>query len=168
MVFHALDAFCGWLSATPVSQAIQSSSWAIPAVQTTHIVAVALVVSSILMVDLRLLGVRAREQSLAGIMRRFLPFVWWPLGVLMLTGAVLIVAEPSRALQNPVFLLKMSLLLLAAALAFICQWPLRADAGYWDQTPARRTAARLLALASLPLWVGIVFAGRWIAYVQSS
>src|SRR5579885_2314047 len=119
-----------------------------------------------LMVDLRLLGVRASEQSLAGIVRRFLPFVWWPLAVLMLTGAVLIVAEPSRALQNPVFLLKMTLLLLAAAIAFICQWPLRVDANYWEQTPARRTTARLLALASLPLWAGIVFAGRWIAYVQ--
>jgi hypothetical protein len=167
-VFHALDAFCSWLSATPASQAIQSSSWVIPAVQTAHIVAVASVVSSMLMVDLRLLGVRASEQSLAGIVRRFLPFVWWPLAVLMLTGAVLIVAEPSRALQNPVFLLKMTLLLLAAILAVICQWPRRADAGYWEQSPARRTTARLLALASLPLWVGIVFAGRWIAYVQSS
>jgi len=167
-VFHALDAFCSWLSATPASQAIQSSSWVIPAVQTAHIVAVASVVSSMLMVDLRLLGMRASEQSLAGIVRRFLPFVWWPLAVLMLTGAVLIVAEPSRALQNPVFLLKMTLLLLAATIAFICQWPLRRDAGYWEQSPARRTTARLLALASLPLWVGIVFAGRWIAYVQSS
>jgi hypothetical protein len=167
-VFHALDGFCSWLSATPASQAIQSSSWAIPAVQTAHIVAVAAVVSSMLMVDLRLLGVRASHQSLAGIVGRFLPFVWWPLAVLMLTGAVLIVAEPSRALQNPVFLLKMTLLLFAAAIAFICQWPLRLDVNYWEQSPARRTTARLLALASLPLWVGIVFAGRWIAYVQSS
>jgi hypothetical protein len=167
-MFSALDTFCTWLSGTAFSQAIQSSPWVIPAVQTVHIVAVAAVVSSILMVDLRLLGLRTRDQALQSVMRRFLPFVWWALVALLTTGGLLIVAEPARALQNPVFFLKMALLLLAAATALACQWPLRRDAAFWDHNPARRNAARLLALASLPLWTGIVFAGRWIAYVQGS
>jgi hypothetical protein len=85
---------------------------------------------------------------------------------LLLTGATLIIAEPSRALQNPIFLVKMSLLVLAAGLTLICQLPLRQDAGFWD-APSRRALVRLIGWLSFPIWVAIVFAGRWIAYVQS-
>jgi hypothetical protein len=86
---------------------------------------------------------------------------------LLATGAVLITAEPARSLQNPVFLLKMGLLLAAAGVTLACQIPLRHNPAYWELSAGRRRAARLIAAASLPLWVGIVFAGRWIAYAQA-
>jgi hypothetical protein len=120
------------------------------------------------MVDLRLLGVRATDQPVVALTRRFLPFIWWPLPVLLATGAVLIIAEPARALENPVFVLKMSLLLAAAAVTLACQLPLRRDPGFWEVSSGRRRAGQLLAGASLPLWIGIIFAGRWIAYVQGT
>jgi hypothetical protein len=40
------------------------------------------------------------------------------------------------------------------------------DVAFWELTPARRTTARMTAIVSLLLWVGIVFAGRWIAYMD--
>jgi hypothetical protein len=86
---------------------------------------------------------------------------------LLVTGVTLIIAEPSRALQNPVFFLKMGLLLLAAGITLVCQLPLRKDAGYWDESESRRRTARLIGFLSLPLWTAILFAGRWIAYVQN-
>ena len=168
MAPRSLDSFCNWLAATSVSQTIQTIDWIIPAVQTIHILAVAAVVTSALMIDLRLLGIRRNDQSVAGVAQRFLPFIWWPLPVLLATGAVLIVAEPARALENPVFLLKMSLLLVAAGVTLACQLPLRSNATFWELSPSRRRAAQLIAFASIPLWIAIVCAGRWIAYVQGS
>jgi hypothetical protein len=165
---HSLHAFCTWLAATPASQTIQTIEWIIPAVQTVHILAVGLVMSSILMLDLRLLGLGAANQSLAAVAQRLLPFVWWSLPVLLATGATLIVAEPSRALENPVFVLKMCLLATAIAVTLLCQMPLRRNAAFWELSAARRRAARSVALVSLPLWVAIIFAGRWIAYVQGT
>jgi hypothetical protein len=165
-VLRSLDGFCDWLSMTAVSQAIQTTEWIIPAVQTVHILAVAAVMSSVLMVDLRLIGVGARSDSVAAVASRFIPVVWYALPILLLTGATLIIAEPSRALQNPIFLVKMSLLVLAAGVTLICQLPLRQDAGFWD-APSRRALVRLIGWLSFPIWVAIVFAGRWIAYVQS-
>ena len=73
-----MDPFCKWLTATALSQSIQSVEWMIPAVQTVHILAVAAIMASVLMVDLRLLGVGAREWTIASAAKRFLPFVWWP------------------------------------------------------------------------------------------
>jgi hypothetical protein len=115
-----------------------------------------------------LLGLRGNDQPLVRIANRFLPFIWWPLPVLLVTGAVLIVAEPARALQNPVFLLKMVLLLGAAGVTLACQIPLRKDPVFWEASTARRRVAQLIAATSLPLWVAVICAGRWIAYVQGT
>ncbi|GAC1452454.1 MAG: hypothetical protein PVS2B3_05910 [Steroidobacteraceae bacterium] len=168
MAWQSLAPFCKWLAGTPLSQTIQTVGWIIPAVQTVHIVAVACVVTSALMISLRLLGVGRHDQPVAAVTGRFLPFLWWPLPVLAGTGAVLIAAEPARSLQNPVFALKMSLILVAAGVTLLCQLPLRNNATFWELAPARRVLARLLAVVSIALWVAIIFAGRWIAYIQGS
>jgi hypothetical protein len=168
MASQVLDSFCNWLAATPVSQTIQTIDWIVPAVQTIHILGVAAVVTSALMINLRLLGVRRYDQSVAGVARRFLPFIWWPLPVLAATGAILIVAEPARALENPVFLLKMGLLITAAGATLACQLPIRSNPTFWELSPGRRRAGQLIAVTSIPLWIAIVCAGRWIAYVQGT
>jgi hypothetical protein len=163
---QSLQIFCNWLASTALSQKIQTAEWIIPATQCVHIVAVAAVVTSALMLDLRLFGVRWQNQTLAYVTHRFAPVIWWALPVLLASGAVLIIAEPARALRNPVFLLKMALLLGAVLTTLACQLPLRKNAGFWELSRGRRRAAQILAAISLPFWVGIVFAGRWIAYVQ--
>jgi hypothetical protein len=144
---QALDRFCSWLEQTPLSQAIQSTSWVVPAVQTIHILAIAAVMSSVLMLDLRLLGVVGTDQPLARVTSRFRPVIWWTLPILLATGAVMIIGEPARSLANSVFQLKMLLLLAAIAV-----------------TAAFHKGPRIVAVLSLALWIGIVFAGRWIAY----
>lgn len=167
MALHSLQSFCTWLAATSLSQGIQTTEWIIPATQTVHIVAVATVVTSVLMIDLRLLGRMWQDQPVAAVIDRFAPFVWWALPVLLASGAILIIAEPARALKNPVFLLKMGLLVIAILITLACQLPMRKDARYWEASRDRRRAAQAIAVISLPFWVGIVFAGRWIAYVQT-
>jgi len=165
---HWLASLCDWLAATSVSQAIQTTAWVIPAVQTTHILAVAVVITAVVMTDLRLLGVAWRDQALDEMVGRFLPSLWWALLVLAVTGGILIVGEPGRSLRNPVFALKMGLLVLATGVTLVCQIPLRTNRAYWDLSVGRRRLARLLAGTSLPLWIAVIFSGRWIAYVQGS
>jgi hypothetical protein len=166
-VFRSLDAFCERISASAVSQAIQTTEWVIPAVQTVHILAVAAVLTSIVLVNLRFAGLNGRNQSIAAVTARYVPIVWYGLPILLATGATLIIAEPSRSLQNWVFVVKMALVLLAAGVTLAYQIPLRRDQGFWDCSSSRRRLAGLLACLSMPIWVAIVFAGRWIAYVQS-
>lgn len=166
-MFRSLDAFCDRLSESALSQAIQTTEWVIPTVQTVHILAVAAVLSSILLVNLRFIGLRAQNQSIAAVTARYVPVVWYGLPILLATGAILIVAEPSRSLQNPVFVVKMALVLLAVGATLAHQIPLTRDPEFWDCAPSRRRLAGVLASLTMPLWVAIVFAGRWIAYVQS-
>ena len=74
-----LDRFCWWLEQTDASQAIQSTAWVVPAVQTVHILAIATVLGAALMLNLRLLGLAGVDQPLARQSQRYLPVIWWTL-----------------------------------------------------------------------------------------
>jgi hypothetical protein len=161
---QALNNFCAWLEQTPLSQTIQTTAWIVPTVQTVHILAIAAVVSSVLMIDLRLIGMLGRDQPLARVSGRFRPVIWWALPILLATGAIMITGEPARSLMSPVFQLKMALLATAIIVTLCYQVPLGKDASFWDDASGRRGVARILAVLSLLLWAGIVFAGRWIAF----
>lgn len=155
--------FCAWLSSTSLSEHIQDAFWVIPTVQTVHIVSIAIVMTSMAMLDLRLVGVAGRRQSLHEMGARFLPWVWTALVVLACSGTILIIGEPGRELQSDMFWIKMGLLACALALTLIFQTQLRREKSFWER---HRAAAILLGSVSLIIWVGIVAAGRWIAYVE--
>jgi hypothetical protein len=156
-------ALAQWLSDTRLSFAIREFDWLVPLLQTVHILAIAMVMSSIFLIALRMLRV-TRTQPLMATTDRFLPWIWSGLVLLALSGALLIVGEPLRALPNPAFQIKMLLLALAIALTGSFAVSLHHDPARWDRHAT--TASRLLAVASLALWCAIAFAGRLIAYTQ--
>lgn len=158
--------FCDWLSETPISLTFQTVEWVIPAVQSVHILAIAIVMSSVIMVDLRLMGLMGHSQSISGMTRRFIPWVWWSLVVLLLSGTILIVAEPRRDLLNPVFQAKICLILVAILVTAVFQEIVRRNMEFWDLSPSRRAGALATAVVSLLVWTAIVGCGRWIAYVE--
>jgi hypothetical protein len=159
-----MDKIIAWLSATKMSATIQNTVWIIPAVQCVHILAICIVMSSVLLLNLRLVGVIGGGEPADVFTRRYLPWVWSALVVLLLSGSVLIVGEPNRDLENFAFWTKMSLLLSAIILTLILERPVLHNSRFWEPQP-RRLIARALALAALGCWVGIVLCGRWIAYL---
>jgi uncharacterized membrane protein len=164
-----LDEFNNWLGATPASLFIQKVFWIIPTVQTAHILAISVVLASMAMFDLRLLGWAGKRHSVVSLSRRFMPWLWGSLPVLAITGGILIVGEPKRALGNVFFLLKMCMLATAIIVTLGFQVILRRDLerGSGDLAPAHFAAAKIAGLLSLVLWVGIAVAGRLIAYTGS-
>jgi hypothetical protein len=162
----SVQAFSDWLAATPLSMQIKTVEWIIPTVQTIHILAISIVMSAAAMVNLRVLGVLSRGQPLAAVAHRFVPWIWWTLVVLLLSGSILIIGEPDRSLRNPAFILKMSMLAAVLVLTLLFQRGLRHNSWFWESSSGRRIGGRLIAAASLVFWVGILFAGRWIAYTQ--
>jgi hypothetical protein len=155
-----------WLAATALSHTIQTTSWVIPALQTIHILCVAVLFSAALLVDLRIWRLLQRDVELSEVGQRFLPLVWAIVPILLITGSLLIVGEPRRSLLNTTFFLKMALLAFALVLTGFLQWSLSSAPGFWDQGTGRRLAGRLAATVSILTWSGIIFAGRFIAYTQ--
>ena len=155
-----------WLAATSLSHTIQTATWIIPTLQTIHILCVAALFSSAVLVDLRIWRLTQRDVPLSDVGRRFLPLIWPVVIVLLLTGSLLIVGEPRRSLLNDTFYIKMALLAFALVLTGLLQWSLAAP-GFYEHGLARRIAGRVVALASILAWCGIIFAGRFIAYTQT-
>jgi len=159
-----LNEICRWIDQTALSQSIQAAGWVVPTVQTVHILAIAVVASSVMMLDHRLIGVFWASRPMKEVTARFLPLVWWPLLVLFATGAIMIVAEPARSLKNPAFQLKMALLILALTVTFVVERLQRRNAAFGDVGARPRAGAVSIAIVSMLLWSSIIFAGRWIAY----
>jgi hypothetical protein len=156
-----------WLAATSLSHTIQTTTWIIPTLQTIHILCVAALFSSAVLVDLRIWRLTQRDVPLSDVGRRFLPLIWPVVIVLLLTGSLLIVGEPRRSLLNDTFYIKMALLAFALVLTGLLQWSLTSAPGFWERDIGRRIAGRVAAVASILAWSGIIFAGRFIAYTQT-
>ena len=153
-IAHWINDVCVWIDQTALSQTIQSTAWIVPTVQSVHILAIAAVAASALMINLRLLGIFAADQPLKDVLARFLPFVWWPLLVLLATGAIMIFGEPARSLKNPAFQLKMALLI-AAVIATMTATVLHKRNPAFAERTNRGVFAPGLAILSMALWTGI-------------
>jgi hypothetical protein len=171
---HWLIDFCSWLQQTPFSQVLQNVEWIVPALQTVHILCIGAVISAALALALRQFGLLAVEQPLTRVAAQFLRVIWLALPVLLVTGSLLIAAEPRRSLASPAFQLKMALLVCVASLLLLYQSRIgrlaRSDTGAATHaagaaaTMAAFRPGKVITLVALLLWVGIIFAGRWIAY----
>ena len=162
---NSLDSFCDWLKDTSFSMTLQTKEWIIPLVQTVHILAIAAVVGAAITLSLRVLRAKGLPEPGAPVASTPFVTIWAALPILLATGTLLVIAEPARDLENPVFALKMGLVLLATAVTFVQQASLRRARR--DGGPLRRVLQSALAVGSLALWTAIVLAGRLIAYVQS-
>lgn len=150
-----MTAFIAWLASSRASALVQNVPWIIPAVQCLHILCVCVVMASVLLLVLRFAGFAGGTTPSAAYIAHYRPFVWTALVVLLLTGAILIVGEPNRDLDNFTFWLKMALVAVAAILAAVSFRSIGAE---------RRPFLRMLALLSFFCWAGAAICGRWIAY----
>ncbi len=157
---QALGSLCRWLETWPLHGAMQDDQWIVPTVQTVHILAIGFVFSSSLIQSLRAVGVSGIEWSPAQWGRRLNRWVGWALLVLLLSGSILIVGEPARALLSPVFQLKMVLV----AIAGLLSWALAHRLQRLDQPDHATGGERGLAVLIVLLWMAVISCGRWIAY----
>jgi len=160
-----LQAFSNWLVETWVSHLFADRIWTVVISQTIHIIGVAVVMMSVAIINLRILGVAGRNQSVASITSQLVPWVWWAMLALLLTGILQTFAEPAREIMNLTMRFKVLMLIIVSGITYYYTRALRADPHFWDVEGAHRTLGVTLALLSMALWVAIAICGRLIAYI---
>jgi uncharacterized membrane protein SirB2 len=154
--------FAKWVASTPLNEAIQSRLWLTPLLQSVHILMIGIVFVSVLVVSLRVLGKMRSDEPFAEVWQRFAPWFWSSLGVMLATGLVLTAGEPLREVSAMSFWVKMTLLVVGVA-----------SAAYFGRTVAAASSAgtaefsggaRFVAVATIVLWLAIIYFGRAIAY----
>ena len=157
--------FALWLSTTLPSVYLQEhNAWAIPTIQSIHIVGIAIVMGSVLMIDLRILGWSGTDQTLRQTTDRFGPWLTGSLWLLLATGILMVVGEPVRELVTFSFWLKMALVAIGAVVAVIFQRALRVHDERWGDALVNRSSIQTLAILTFFTWACIIVLGRLIAY----
>ena len=159
-----LIAFASWLSQTPLNKVIAEILWIVPTVQIIHILAVAATVAAVAMISLNAVGALDRTGAPEAVQARYLPVLWLTLPILALTGLVLIIGEPTRAIFRTVFWAKLALIALATGLTVSLRWerpPLPSPLPPVAAALVGRKARAGLAILS---WLCVIVAGRWIGY----
>jgi hypothetical protein len=153
-----------WLESLPIAADI-GGSWWFPLFESIHVLASTFVVGSILMVDLRLLGLAARRYPVSRVTREIVPWTIGACAVSALAGLGMFISQASRYMDNRAFQVKLVLLLLAAVNMAIFHLRTSRGIAKWDMAGQTSPAAKLGGACSLLLWIGIVLSGRWIGHL---
>ena len=153
----------GAIEASALGQAMRQWLWLYPSVEIVHITGIALLVGSIAILDLRLLGL-SRSLPVRRLAAHILPWSIASFALIVPSGLAMFVAHANDLLSNPLFAVKMCLILLAGANAGILHAGVFRSAGQWDVDVMPPLAARAAAAASLLLWISVIACGRLLAY----
>jgi len=151
------------LEGSGLGQAMRQWLWLYPAVETVHLVGIALLVGSIAVLDLRLLGF-SRSVPVRKLAAHVLPWTLASFGLIIPSGFAMFAAHASDLIGNPVFGLKIALILAAGANAGLFHATVYRGAQAWDVDTMPPFAARAAAALSLLLWIAVIACGRLLAY----
>lgn len=153
-----------WLETSAVGTTVSQSTWLFPAIETVHVIALALVVGSIAVLDLRLLDRTWRVRAVTELTLDVLPWTWTSFAVAATSGFLMFASAATKYAADTPFRIKMVLLLLAGAnmLAFH-RFTYRSVAA-WDVNAPTPPAAKLAGGLSLLFWIGVVTCGRWVGF----
>ncbi len=153
----------GAIEASALGQAMRQWLWLYPSVEIVHVAGIALLVGSIAVLDLRLLGF-SRAIPVRKLAAHVLPWSIASFALILPSGLVMFVAHAGDLIANPVFAVKISLILLAGANAGIFHAGIFRSAAQWDVDVMPPLAARAAAAASLLVWISVIACGRLLAY----
>jgi hypothetical protein len=156
---------CMWVEETYVATTIRQSLWLFPIIETLHLFGIVLLVGATSALDLRLMGISMREQSVSKLAGRLLPWAWAGFLIQIVTGFLLFISEASRCYTNVAFRYKMLGILLAGVNAVVFHYTTYRSVRQWDESPVGPLGAKIAGFVSIILWFGIVAAGRWIAFI---
>lgn len=160
-----LLAFCRWLDNTQLSATIRQSHWLFQALDAIHTLGIVFVAGTIIMVDLRLLGLGLRGLRVSEITSRIAPLSRWGFVVMFFSGLILFSSEAVKMYYNPAFRIKLVVLALVGTNAIVFHRMIYRNVSSWDDAPTAPLGARFAGLLSLVFWIAIIAAGRAIAYM---
>lgn len=161
-----ISAWLKGLETSGLAVGIRHSLYFFPFLESIHVMALALVFGTILVVDLRLLGVASRERPFASLSSELLRITWGAFAVSVLTGSLMFVTNARVYAHNTAFLVKMTLLFLAGVNMAVFHLTAGRSVARWDRgrTPG---IGRITGALSIALWVAIIFSGRVIGFTTT-
>ena len=141
-----------------VGEAIRSSLWLFPVIESFHLLGLVVIGGSVLVVDMRLFGLGLRSQPVAQLARDAQRWLVGSLVVMLASGVLLFTSEATKCYYHAAFWVKMTSLLLAILFTFTVRRRVAAA------DKASPLLSKLVAMASVTLWSAVGIGGRWIGF----
>lgn len=146
---------CRWLQENSLIAVINGTPWSAAALEILHYFSMFIMVGSMVIVDLRVLGLIGRRHDATQLADRLFPWIWYSLALNFLSGFLMFAGSATSYYGNDVFYDKMAVTLLAVVANIMVQQKVPT----WDKLPAMPPWAKVVAFASICLWVGAIIAG---------
>jgi len=156
----SLLAFFQWCEQSAIGDAIRRSAWLFPVIEAIHLLGLGVIGGAVLVVDLRLLGLGLRRQSVAQLARDAQPWLIGSLILMITTGTLLFLSEAIKCYYHPAFWMKMTSLFLAIVFTFTVQRKVTIA----DEARMSPLWSKVVAVVSVVLWSGVGIGGRWIGF----
>ena len=161
----SLNQFWDWIQDSELAFQI-GATWLFPLLESIHVLGVAFLLGSILVVDLRLLGLTAISYTFSRLERELTYWTWGAFVITVVTGIGMFISRPGAYAENPAFQVKLIFLLLAGVNLIVFKRLVYSTVEQWDDSPIIPLRARLSGLFSLALWAGVILAGRWVGHIM--
>ncbi|MDP9123166.1 MAG: hypothetical protein M3N82_00950 [Pseudomonadota bacterium] len=152
------------LQATPWATRIAESDLLFPTIETVHVLALAVVIGSISIVDLRLLG-RSSHRGVMELSEEVLPWTWIAFVVTVISGCLMFSSAAVKYAYMVQFQVKMLLILLAGINMLLFHFLTYRSVAKWNHDSITPPSARFAGLLSLVFWISVVTLGRWVGFV---
>jgi Family of unknown function (DUF6644) len=152
--------FFQWCENTWLGSGIRASLWMFPVIEATHLVAFAALGGTLLIVNMRLLGLGMRDRPAAEIAAEMRGWFLGSLLVMLVTGSLLFMSEAVKCYYSSPFWIKMEALLAAILFTVVVQWRVTRA----SEARVGPLWGRLTAVASIVLWATVAWGGRWIGF----
>ena len=163
---HLLYALISYFEDSALADNIRENDLLFPLVESVHVLSICLVVGSILVVDLRLLGLASINRPVSRLTNAILPLTWSAFAIAVASGGLLFISNATKYLENGYFVAKI-LLICAAGLNMAIFHAISArDLPKWENEKKLPLSARLAGGLSILLWVSVVTCGRWIGFTM--
>jgi len=159
-----LDGALTWLHDTAFGTFIRESTWGEPVLETIHVLTLTVFLGFVILLDLRLLDLALRRTPVSCVFKQLNTWLFGSFAVMIVTGLSLFAGDPVLFYGTIFFKLKMIMLLAAALNVVVFNFTLGRSLTQWDALPATPRGAKIIAMASLILWISVVACGRGIAY----
>jgi uncharacterized membrane protein len=146
---------CRWLQDNSFMVAVNGTPWTAAALEIVHYFSMFILVGSMVIVDLRVLGLVSRRQDASQLADWLFPWMWASLVLNVLSGFFMFAGSATSYYGNDIFYDKMTVFLLAIITNIIVQTKVRK----WNRLPAMPASAKLIAVVSIGLWIGAIIAG---------
>jgi hypothetical protein len=153
----ALQSWSGWAPFV----FIRDSKYGMPAVQSFHLMGLTILLTTVLLLDLRLAGLGMKDYGISWLARQLRPWTLGAFAVVISSGIMMSLATPGKYVESRPFRLKMLLLCIALLFHFSVLRKFTTT----DSAARSRVVDVLVACLSLALWFGVGWAGRAIAFI---